>query len=64
VFFADQALAESFGTRGAGWYWWSCQSGCLPDNGPHGAFPSSYRAYRDAMAGRIRLFVKELFCEQ
>ena len=30
VFFADHWLAKSFGTH-AGWFWWTCQCGCLPD---------------------------------
>ena len=47
VFFADRVLAEFFGTRG-GWFWWSCQPGCLPDGPPIGPFATSYRAYRDA----------------
>jgi len=47
VFYADRALAASFGSR-AGWFWWTCHTGCLPDCEPRGPFPSSYRAYRDA----------------
>jgi hypothetical protein len=63
VFYADRGLAESFGTR-AGWFWWACQPGCLPDGLPMGPFATSYRAYRDALGGRDRLFGKEPFCEQ
>jgi hypothetical protein len=48
VFFADQWLAESFGTC-PGWFWWSCQGGCLPDSNPIGPFPTSYSAYGDAL---------------
>jgi hypothetical protein len=37
IFYADRALAKSFG-RSAGWFWWSCQSGFLPDDEPTGPF--------------------------
>ena len=30
VFYADDLLAKSFGTR-PGWFWWSCRRGSLPD---------------------------------
>ena len=46
VFFADRALAQSFGARGAGWFWWTCQPGCLPEEPPTGPFATSYGAYR------------------
>ncbi|HWS08967.1 MAG TPA: hypothetical protein VN362_14105 [Xanthobacteraceae bacterium] len=46
VFFADHWLAKSFGTR-AGWFWWACQCGCLPEEPPTGPFLNSYLAYRD-----------------
>jgi hypothetical protein len=49
IFFADYSLAKSFGIRGAGWYWWSCWPGCRPDGDAFGPFPTSYRAYRDAL---------------
>jgi hypothetical protein len=49
VFYADRVLAKSFGTGGAGWCWWACQPGCLPDGPPIGPFPTSYAAYRDAV---------------
>jgi hypothetical protein len=49
VFYADRVLAESFGTRGAGWCWWTCQPGCLPERPPTGPFATSYAAYRDAV---------------
>jgi hypothetical protein len=47
VFYADRVLAESFG-RGTGWFWWTCQPGCLPDGPPTGPFATSYGALRDA----------------
>jgi hypothetical protein len=46
VFFADNWLAKSFGRR-AGWFWWTCQSGCLPEGEPSGPFATSYAAYRN-----------------
>jgi hypothetical protein len=49
VFWADRVLAQSFGTRGPGWHWWTCRPGKLPDCLPVGPFPTSYRAYRDAL---------------
>jgi hypothetical protein len=48
IFYADYALAKSFG-RGAGWFWWSCQRGFLPDAEPAGPFATSDAAYRDAL---------------
>jgi hypothetical protein len=50
VFYADQVLANSFGTR-RGWFWWTCRPGFLPDGPPRGPFASSYRAYRDWLTG-------------
>ena len=46
IFYADSALAKSFGTV-AGWFWWSCRCGGLPDRAPTGPFPTSFAAYRD-----------------
>jgi hypothetical protein len=53
VFYADRVLAESFSRRGAGWCWWSCQPGCLPDGPPScsSAIPRS-RVPRDILASR------------
>jgi hypothetical protein len=53
VFYADRVLAVSFGTRGAGWCWWACQRGCLPDGPPTGPFATSYAAYRHARTACI-----------
>lgn len=46
VFYADNVLAKSFGTR-PGWFWWSCRRGSLPDGLPTGPFATSYAAYRN-----------------
>ena len=56
VFFADRMLAQSFGARGAGWFWWTCQPGCLPDEPPTGPFATSYRAYRDCYSSDGEIF--------
>jgi hypothetical protein len=50
VFYADHALAKSFGMQGAGWCWRVCQRGCLPGRAI-GPFGTSYLAYRDALNG-------------
>jgi hypothetical protein len=51
IFFADRAVARSFGMSDAGWFWWTCQSGSLPEGEPNGPFATSYTAYRDALDG-------------
>jgi len=33
----------------AGWYWWSCQPGCLPDGEPNGPYSSEAEAAADAL---------------
>jgi hypothetical protein len=53
VFYADKVLAESFGTGGAGWFWWSCKPSCLPDAPPTGPFATSYSAYRDWIGEKL-----------
>ena len=47
VFYADCALAKSFGARGEGWFWWACEPACLPVGPPTGPFATSYAAYRN-----------------
>lgn len=32
----------------AGWYWWSCFPGCLPDSDPSGPFATEQEALDDA----------------
>ena len=48
IFFADRRL-ESFGRRGAGWFWWPRRRGFAPDGAARGPFPTSYSAYRHAL---------------
>jgi hypothetical protein len=55
IFFADPALAASFGMGGAGWYFWSSWPGCRPGR-PTGPFGTSYAAYRDALFSNARGF--------
>lgn len=57
VFYCDRVLSQSFGTRGIGFYWWTCQPGSLPGE-PHGPFHSGYLAYRDALGGGTGVFGK------
>lgn len=34
-----------------GWYWWSCQPGCLPDGDPSGPFATEAEALADLLGG-------------
>jgi hypothetical protein len=55
IFYADRALATSFGMHDAGWFWWSCQPACLRDDLPIDPFVTSYAAYRNfAMSSTTR----------
>jgi hypothetical protein len=51
VFYTDRTL-ETFGRRGAGWFWWPRRRGFAPDGAARGPFPTSYSAYRDALGAR------------
>ena len=51
VFYAHRSL-ESFGWRGAGWFWWPRRRGFAPTGPAIGPFPTSYAAYRDALGAR------------
>ena len=45
----DVALLDDDGEpMQAGWYWWSCSPGCLPDGDPIGPFDSEDDALADA----------------
>lgn len=40
---------EAMGLAEAGWYWWPCLPGCLPDNSdPSGPFSTEQQAVEDA----------------
>ena len=58
IFYADRALAKSFGAP-AGWFWWSCQRDFLPGQAT-GPFANSYLAYRDARDGSRLFATKEI----
>jgi hypothetical protein len=51
VFYASDNELESY-TAGeylpAGWYWWACFPGCLPDSDPCGPFETEAEALADA----------------
>jgi hypothetical protein len=53
VFHCDPVLARSFGTRGGGWFHWSCQPGSLPVCPPIGPFATSYSALRHALGATV-----------
>ena len=38
------------GFNEAGWYWWSCFPGCLPDGEPNGPFETEEEALADAQS--------------
>ena len=52
VFYSDRTL-ETFGTGGAGWFWWSRKRGFPPMGPAAGPFPTSYSAYRSAMNAAV-----------
>lgn len=39
---------EDFEPQPAGWYWWACFPGCMPDGEPSGPFATSRDALQDA----------------
>jgi hypothetical protein len=51
VFYSDRTL-ETFGRRGAGWFWWSRRRGFSPEGPATGPFPTSYAAYRHALTAQ------------
>ena len=54
VFWHDGGYIETADDPGvdilprAGWYWWACFPGCLPDGDPSGPFATSRDALEDA----------------
>jgi hypothetical protein len=56
VFWADTTL-ETFGRGPSGWFWWPRGRGFAPEGPPHGPFPTSYSAYRDALLQPLRVTV-------
>jgi hypothetical protein len=52
VFFADDVKdAETGEFRPAGFYWWPCFPGCLPDGEAAGPFDTEAEALADARQG-------------
>ena len=52
VFHSSDHPAEEDGEpMEAGWYWWSCFPGCLPDGEPKGPFTTEAEALADAQEG-------------
>ncbi len=56
VFFAPEGVVDcepdgETETRGAGWYWWPCFPGCLPDGEAAGPFDTEAEALADARQG-------------
>ncbi len=44
----DTAIVCHFDGMAAGYYWWSCFPGCLPDSEPTGPFVTEAEAIADA----------------
>jgi hypothetical protein len=47
----DGAITPSGAAMDAGWYWWACFPGCLPDGDPIGPFDTAAEALADAREG-------------
>ena len=45
---ADGWLDDDGDPWPAGWYWWACFPGCLPDSDPFGPFETEAEALADA----------------
>ena len=56
---AENPEAECFETaeKLAGWYWWSCSPGCLPDGEASGPFESEMEAIEDAGGGEYEDYI-------
>ena len=50
---ANEDHANEFTVFEAGWYWWPCFDGCLPDGEPSGPFPTELEAIADANGGPL-----------
>lgn len=46
--FPHEPGEPAMGTSEAGWYWWPCFPGCLPDGDPIGPFDTEAEALADA----------------
>ena len=46
---ANETMYDDEGDpRPAGWYWWACFPGCMPDSDPFGPFETEAEAFADA----------------
>jgi hypothetical protein len=59
IFFADRTL-ESFGRRGAGWFWQLRRRRLGPDGPAHGPFPTTFAAFRDAFGTGNKQFGRRI----
>lgn len=50
VFYADDLIGEDGEPLDAGFYYWYCFPGCLPDSDPIGPFDTEEEAIEDARA--------------
>jgi hypothetical protein len=50
IFYADDILDDDGETMPAGYYWWVCLPGCMPDSDPHGPFETEQEALEDAQS--------------
>jgi hypothetical protein len=50
VFYAEEGdvILDDGTAAGAGWYWWTCFPGCMPDSDPYGPFETEADALADA----------------
>ena len=57
VFYVDEVETVDeftvFYEHEAGWYWWPCFPGCLPDGDPVGPFGTEELALSDAQEGGV-----------
>ena len=53
VFYAEEGELqdEDAHARPAGWYWWPCFPGCMPDGEANGPFDTEAEAIADARDG-------------
>lgn len=48
VFWSDDIRDDENVPVAAGWFWWTCEPGCLPDSSAFGPFNTSRQAWLDA----------------
>jgi len=51
VFYISDEEKFLFEVDEAGWYWWTCQAGCLPDSEALGPYQTKQRAEEAAKEG-------------